>query len=95
MNNDFVDFTERYFGHDFQLLSKLDKEGYQWRIACWYSGLIEKGMFILLRLSDSDVRCAKIEDIESCGNPSDMYFLKIKIGGTKDFRKLFPNQELL
>jgi len=81
---DILDFTRknRYWGHNFQLISKLDKEGYLWKIAIWYPGYIKNKTIILLGLSHTDVRSAIIEEIHPCINPEDMYIATINMKGS-------------
>lgn len=91
---DFSSRSNRYFGHDFNLCHKLDKEGYRWELAVWYPERPEKEDFILLGLKENDVRPAVISEIRSCGNPSDMYFIKINIkGASKKYLKYQRKRE--
>jgi hypothetical protein len=79
---DFGSKEKRYWGHNFNLVSKLDNDGYKWNLSCWYPcqlGRPNVNDFISLALSHDNIKIAVIEKVKSCGNPSDMYFLEINI----------------
>jgi hypothetical protein len=80
---------KRCFGHNFSLQTKLDESGFRWNISCHYPGEINKNDFILMALGHDDVRVAVINDVESCGNPSDMYFLDIQIDGARGWYNIY------
>ncbi len=83
--------SKRYWGHDFELMSKLDKEGWLWRISIHHPETPSEGDAIALGGRLDHLRAAKIIDVESCGNPNDMYFLEINLlGGWEYMMKHFP-----
>lgn len=70
------DYTRRYWGHNVELLKKLDESGHEWR-AMGFGSDVHAQDFLILKNGEGTTRY-QIVTIEHMRDPEDQWFARIK-----------------